>query len=136
MTTFTEGLHGKFIYRVQAKDLAQQWGNPFPVLSTPSLLWLAELAAMKAIEGHLTDDQITLGLAHNSKHLAASFEGADIEVSASLTGRTEKTLDFDVQAYDGSRPIFSGTHSRALISRQRFLDKLDKLRAEILENVG
>ena len=41
MKTLAAGLSAKFSYRVQPKDLAQEWGNPFPVLSTPILLWLS-----------------------------------------------------------------------------------------------
>ena len=82
---------------------------------------------MKAVEGYLAADQITLGLAHNSKHLAASFEGADIEISAALTSWTERTMDFEVKAHDQSRLIMSGVHSRALITRKHFEAKLEKL---------
>jgi fluoroacetyl-CoA thioesterase len=132
MRPLTAGLSATFIHRVQLTDLAQAWGNPFPVLATPILLWLSEIAAMKAVEECLNEDQITLGLAHNSKHLGASFEGADIEISARLTAWTDKTLEFEVQAHDRARLVLSGTHTRAVLPHQRFCEKLDKLRAETL----
>jgi fluoroacetyl-CoA thioesterase len=128
MTPFSEGLTATLRYRVQQRDLASAWGNAFPVLATPILLWLSELVCMKAVEGCIATDQITLGLGHNSRHIGASLEGAEIAVSAVLKAWAEKTLEFTVQAHDRSRLVMEGIHTRALLQRDRFEQKLTALR--------
>lgn len=130
MNHLIQGLNANITYRVKPEDLASAWKNEFPVLATPILLWLSELACMKTVAQYLDAEQITLGLAHNSRHIGASLEGAEISISAILSACTERTLEFSVTAHDQSRLIFEGTHSRALLTRDRFESKLEALRGD------
>ncbi|WP_248747772.1 hypothetical protein [Pseudomonas sp. MWU12-2037] len=111
-------------HTVTPADLASHWRNEMPVLATPILLWLAELVAMKAIEGLMPSSRITLGVAHDSRHLAPTLEGATVSVCATLSSVKGHYLEFSVQASDGLEMIFSGTHTRAIVDRQAFMARI------------
>lgn len=119
------GLKGLLTHKVGPADLATHWQNDIPVFATPILLWLAELACMRAIDNCLEPGQITLGYAHDVRHLAATPAGWTVVIEAELTGIESRLLTFEVRASDGRDAILSGRHTRAIVSRERFLAKLD-----------
>ena len=49
--SFDVGVTGRLVRPVEDSHLATAWENDLPVLSTPILLWWAELAAMDAVAG-------------------------------------------------------------------------------------
>lgn len=104
--------------------MASAWENDAPVLATPILLWFGELACMKVIEGCLGDGMMSVGVGHNSKHLAATPEAFTIEVTATLVNAEGKMLFFSVEARDGVDLIFEGEHSRAVIDAARFRQRI------------
>ena len=48
----------------------------------------------------------------------------EVRAEAEVTEVTDKTITFQVTAYDESGKIGEGTHKRAIITTQRFLDKV------------
>jgi fluoroacetyl-CoA thioesterase len=62
-------------YTVTAEDAAGRWGNDVPVLATPVLLWISEITAMKAVADAISLPWMTVGLAHQSSHLAPTPVG-------------------------------------------------------------
>ncbi|WP_017902169.1 thioesterase family protein [Pseudomonas asplenii] len=114
------GQVGLIRHTVQQIDLATQWSNDIPVLATPILLWLSELAAMMAIEGLLPDGVMTVGIAHDSRHLAPTPPGFIVSVQATVIRVSDKSIEFKVEANDGPQQILSGTHTRAIIDRKDF----------------
>ncbi|KAA0563503.1 hypothetical protein F0342_11835 [Bacillus sp. CH30_1T] len=111
---------------VEEKDLATNWRNDVPVLATPILLWLSEIACMKAIEQEISTDMMTVGYSHHSRHQAASSLGEEVTITATLTRVENKKLCFDVVAHDTNGEIFKGEHERFLIDKNKFLEKLSK----------
>ncbi|KUH39599.1 MULTISPECIES: thioesterase family protein [Streptomyces] len=118
------GRSADVVHRVTDKDAATNWGNDLPVLATPVLLWLSEIASMKVIDPAVTDQDMTVGLAHDSAHLAPTPVGEEVTVSATLTGVEGRKLVFDVVARDAAATVLSGRHTRAVINRARFTEKL------------
>lgn len=118
------GAVGVLEHIVRPVDLATAWANDVPVMATPVLLWLAELACMKAIEGSMPDGRMTLGVAHDMRHLAPTPEGGLITLRAELVESDGKLLTFQVRAHDGSDTVLEGRHTRGLVARQRFLDRV------------
>ena len=118
------GLKGVLSHDVVDADLATNWRNDVPVLATPILLWLAELACMRAIENCLDAELMSLGLGHDSRHLAPTPKGWKVTVEAELVAISEKTLTFDVLATDPQGEIFSGHHTRAIVNRERFIARV------------
>ncbi|MEH1026736.1 hotdog domain-containing protein [Micromonospora profundi] len=110
---------------VQAADCATNWGNDLPVLATPVLLWLAEITAMRVVEDHLAEGEMTVGYGHTATHLAATPQGWTVRLHARLTRVDKKLLHFEVTAEDDRDVVFTGEHIRAVVDRARFVERLD-----------
>jgi fluoroacetyl-CoA thioesterase len=111
-------------------DLATAWSNDLPVVATPVLLWLTEICSMKLLQDELGPGEMCVGYGHDSKHLRPALATPELQVSARLESIQRPFATFEVQVTQAGRVIVSGRHTRAIIERQRFLDKLDELRAQ------
>jgi len=118
------GLRGTAKFTVQPADTAEALGSgDVPVLGTPRLLALIEAAAVAAVRDHLDATQTSVGTAVELQHLAATPVGGSVEAEAVLTAVDDRTLHFDVRAWDSRGDVARGTHTRAVVDRQRFLDR-------------
>ncbi len=110
---------------VQDKDTAIALGSgDMPVLATPAMLALMENAAMLAVQPMLEEGQTTVGSQISSSHLKPSPVGAQVEATALLTAIDGRKLTFTVECHQGDTLLGSGTHTRFIVDRQRFLSKL------------
>jgi predicted thioesterase len=125
------GLTGKSEMIVKEEDLVSQLGEvTVNVLSTPRLIQLLEAAAINAIQDFIPTDQVSLGTEVKIKHLSATPLGMKVTANALLKGVEKNRLIFLVNAYDEKEKVAEGEHERVLISKDRFLQKLDKKRME------
>jgi predicted thioesterase len=123
------GLTGKSEMIVKEEDLVSQLRDvTVNVLSTPRLIQLLEVAAINAIQDFIPTDQVNLGTEVKIKHLSATPLGMKVTASALLKGVEKNRLFFLVTAYDEKEKVAEGEHERVLISKDRFLQKLDKKR--------
>lgn len=118
------GMKATLVHDVRSADLASSWGNDMPVFATPIMLWLAEIACMRAIEPAIDASEITLGYRHEVGHLAPTPESWTVTFTAELVSIEGKMLVFDVAAHDGVDTVLSGRHTRALLGRDRFAEKV------------
>ena len=93
------------------------------VFATPAMVALMENAAMNAVAAHLEAGQTTVGSQITTTHIKPSALGATITATATLTAVEGRKLTFAVEAHDGETLIGSGTHTRYIVSRERFLSK-------------
>ena len=123
------GLIGKSEMIVKDEDLVKQLGDvPVEVLSTPRLIQLLETAAIKAIHEFIPTDQVSVGTEVKVKHLSATPFGMKVTAHALLKGVEKSRLFFLVDAYDEKEKVAEGEHERVLVSRERFLQKVEKKR--------
>jgi fluoroacetyl-CoA thioesterase len=123
------GLTGKAEMVVKEGDLVSRLGGMnVDVLSTPRLIQLLEAAALEAIEGFLLPGQITLGSLLKIRHLSPTPLGMRVTAHAVLKEVDEKRLLFWVDAHDDLEKIAEGEHERILVSKERFLQKIEKKR--------
>ncbi len=96
-----------------------------PVFGTPFMLAMMESAALLCVQPQLPEGKGTVGVDIQSSHLAPTPIGMTVRATARVTGVSEngKLITFQVEACDECGPIGQGTHTRAIISNQRFLDK-------------
>jgi len=96
-----------------------------PVFGTPFMIALMENAALTLLQSFLPEEQGSVGVHLDVKHTAPTPIGMKVAVEAEITAVSEngKMVDFNVTAWDEKGPTGSGTHTRAIISSQRFLDK-------------
>ena len=120
----TVGMTGCVSTSVEREDTALEVGSgSLLVYATPCMVALMEGAACEALAGALSEDQTTVGIELNISHLAATPVGMDVRAEAEVTAVDGKIITFCVTAYDEAGKIGEGTHKRAIITSQRFLDK-------------
>jgi len=123
------GLMGKAEMVVKKGDLVGRLrGMDLDVLSTPRLIQLLEAAAIEAIQGFLQPGQMTLGSLLKIRHLSPTPLGMRVTAHAVLKEVDERRLLFWVDAHDELEKIAEGEHERTLVSRDRFLQKVEKKR--------
>ena len=125
----TVGMTGTASTSVEREDTALEVGSgSLLVYATPCMVALMEGAACEAIADAVSEDKTTVGIELNISHLAATPVGMDVRAEAEVTAVDGNIITFSVVAYDEAGKIGEGTHKRAIVTSQRFLDKTyDKL---------
>jgi predicted thioesterase len=124
------GLIGKSEMVVREEDLVSKLGSiAVDVLSTPRLIQLLEAAAIQAIQEYMAPDQLSLGTQVKIKHLSPTPLGMKVTAHALLKEVDNKRLFFLVDAYDEKDKVAEGEHERILVSKERFVQRVEKKRA-------
>ena len=119
--TLEQGLSASFDYSVREEDLSiALTSGDVPVLSTPRVIAWCEAATMAAIEGHISEQETTVGMRVRVDHVNPSGLGAMIRVSALLTRIDGRR----VSAHDEHSQIAMGQVIRVIVHRQRFLERV------------
>lgn len=120
----TIGMNGKVSTLAQREDTAYEVGSgSLLVYATPCMVALMEGAACEAIAEALPDDKTTVGIELAICHISATPVGMEVYAQAELTEIEKNILTFHVAAFDESGKIGEGTHKRAIVTAQKFLDK-------------
>jgi fluoroacetyl-CoA thioesterase len=124
------GLNGISEMVVAEEDLVSHLGNvSMDVLSTPRLIQLLEAAAIETIKGYVPDGQVSLGTRVNIKHLSATPLGMKVTAHALLRSVEKNRLTFIVDAHDEKEKVAEGEHERILVSKDRFLQRVEEKKA-------
>lgn len=120
----TVGLKAEASTLVETADTALEVGSgSLRVYATPCMAALMEGAACEALEGCLGEEQTTVGIELNLKHVAATPVGMEVRAEAEVTAVEGKIISFAITAYDEAGKIGEAEHKRAIINSQKFLDK-------------
>ena len=120
----TVGMKGTAENLCEREDTALEVGSgSLLVYATPCMAALMEAAACAAIEEALGENETTVGIELNLKHIAATPVGMEVRAEAEVTAVEGKIFTFQITAYDEAGKIGEATHKRALVNSQRFLDK-------------
>jgi len=120
----TVGMKAEVGTLAEREDTAKEVGSgDLLVYATPCMVALMEGAACEAIAEALPDTQTTVGIALNIAHTAATPVGLEVRAEAEVTAVEGKIITFAVRAYDEAGEIGSGTHQRAIVNSQKFLEK-------------
>ena len=118
------GLKGEVSTVVEREDTALEVGSgSLLVYATPCMVAMMEGAACEAIADCLPDNKTTVGTELNISHQSATPVGLEVRAEAEVTSVEGNTITFRVAAFDEAGKIGEGTHKRAVITSQRFLDK-------------
>ena len=118
------GMKGEAGSLVEREDTAKEVGSgDLLVYATPCMVAMMEGAACEAIASGLGDNETSVGIALNIEHTAATPVGLDVRAEAEVTAVEGKIITFTVKAFDEAGEIGSGTHKRAVVNPQKFLDK-------------
>ena len=120
----TVGLKGEVSTEVERADTALEVGSgSLLVYATPCMVALMEGAACEAIAAYLPEEKTSVGIELNISHLSATPVGMEVRAEAELTAVEGSILTFQLTAYDEAGKIGEGTHKRAMVPVQKFLDK-------------
>ena len=118
------GMKGEATTLVEREDTAYEVGSgSLLVYATPCMVALMEGAACDAIASALPEDKTSVGIELNIKHLSATPVGLEVSATAEVTEVDGSIITFHIAAHDESGLIGEGTHKRAVVTTQRFLDK-------------
>lgn len=120
----TVGLKGMASTLVEREDTAYEVGSgELLVYSTPCMIALMEGAACNALEEIIPDEKSSVGIEISISHLSATPVGMEVRAEAEVTAVNGSIVSFAVTAFDETGKIGEGTHKRAIVTTQRFLDK-------------
>ena len=120
----TVGMKGEAGTLVEREDTAMEVGSgSLLVYATPCMVALMEGAACEAIAEALAEDKTTVGIELNIQHTAATPVGLEVRAEAEVTAVDGKIITFALCAFDEAGEIGKGTHKRAIVPVQKFLDK-------------
>lgn len=120
----TVGMKGVASTLVEREDTALEVGSgSLLVYATPCMVALMEGAACEAINTALPEDKTSVGIELSIAHLSATPVGLEVRAEAEVTSIEGSIITFQITAFDEAGKIGEGTHKRAIISTQRFLDK-------------
>ena len=105
-----------------ASSLRFDASDEFPaVYATSRMIALMELAASRVLRPHLEGDELSVGVAVDVLHTAATPPGALVTATARYVGPEGKLFVFEVIATDDAGEIGRGTHKRAVVSTSRLV---------------
>jgi fluoroacetyl-CoA thioesterase len=91
------------------------------IFSTPAMIGLMELTCVRLVESYLDENEQTVGIHVDVRHMAPTNIGQNVTVTAELLEVKDNKLRFSVSAVnDQGVKIGEGTHRRALIDIKQF----------------
>ena len=119
------GMKGQVVNLVEREDTAYEVGSgSLLVYATPCMVALMEGAACEAISEALPEEKTSVGIELNISHLAATPVGLEVHAVAEVTAVESNIITFQLEAFDEKGKIGEGIHKRAIVTAQRFLDKV------------
>jgi predicted thioesterase len=119
------GVKGTYEFVVSREDLAGTVEPSLPlVLATAKMSLAMELAAINALSPYLEADEFSVGVTVNVTHTAATPAGWKVRAEAEVTGGEGRRLEYAVRAFDEKEQIGEGTHTRAVLDRSKFDQRL------------
>jgi fluoroacetyl-CoA thioesterase len=101
------------------------------VYSTPMMILHMEMAAGSAIQSLLPAGHVSVGMAVDIRHLAATPVGRTVRAIARVARVEAKSVVFEVEAWDGDRKIGDGSHRRGVVNVVEFEKRFGVRQPEI-----
>lgn len=109
---------------VEHKDTAAVYGSgALEVFATPAMIAMMEMTSLKCVIDKIGEENTTVGIAVNIKHLKASPVGHTIRCEAKVIEVDRKRLVFEVKCFDGEDLVGEGTHDRFVVNSAKFMSK-------------
>jgi len=100
------------------------------VYGTPTMILHMEMAATSAIASSLPPGFVSVGMMVHVRHLAATPVGRTVRALARVIKVEDKSVLFEVEAWDGDRKIGDGTHRRGVVNVAQFEQRFGVTRSE------
>lgn len=96
------------------------------VFATPMMVALMEKAAAALVQASLPEGYTTVGVKIETSHIAATPIGDQVKAIAKLLQTDGRSFTFEVKAFDSTGLIGEGTHKRASVHAEKFLQKTNE----------
>ena len=119
------GTTSELAFQVETKhaiDFAE--GGMPAILSTPNLVGLLERTAREALAACLDENERSVGIEIELRHLAPTPVGQRVRCTARVIGAEGRQVTFQVEAHDEHELIARGLHIRRVIRVDSFAKKV------------
>ncbi len=118
----TTDLKNKKSITVEHKHSANEYGSGLlDVFSTPAMIALMEQTSNELLMPYLNDNETSVGIEINVKHLKATPVGDTVICYVQLIEIRKNRITFKVEAFDSKGKIGEGIHKRAIVDKQLFM---------------
>lgn len=112
-------------FTVKDEETASAIGSGgLPVLSTPAMIVYMENVAMTLMRKKLNENETTVGIEINARHLAPTAVGQVVQVKAEEVDVQGKISTFVIEASVDGKTIGRAMHKRAIVDRHSFMHRL------------
>jgi len=126
MVQIKVGANFKTTQTVTTNKLASFIGSgTAEVFATPMMLALMENAAFNCLNEFLDESETSVGTAISSSHISATPVGLEVYAVAEITAADGRKIDFKIEAFDSCGKIGEGTHSRFVVDKLKFMQKVN-----------
>lgn len=109
---------------VDGTNLASAVGSGMvDVFATPMMVALFETAASNCVAGFLNEGEVSVGVGINVAHSAPTVRGMTVTATATVTAVDRRSVSFDIEVTDDAGVVGSGTHTRFVVDREKFMAK-------------
>jgi fluoroacetyl-CoA thioesterase len=131
--SITIGAEGSASTVVSLDKTAVEVGSgSLQVYASPMMAALAEAAAIHALAPFIPEGVTTVGTWLQLEHTAPTPIGLTVTAEARVTAYDGRRIDFEIALRDDREPVGFARHSRRLVDRERFLNRVErKLRGEL-----
>ncbi|MFQ5912347.1 MAG: thioesterase family protein [Nitrospinota bacterium] len=121
----TTGLRGEATWPVKEETSTRRWGlEGIAVFATPDMVHLLEKAAHEAVQPHLPEGWMTVGIKVEVSHLAATPVGFTATARAELVEIDRRRLVFRVEVHDELEKVGEGVHERFVVNAAKMHERL------------
>lgn len=97
-----------------------------PVLATAMMIGFVEQTCIEGLRPYLSAGQRTVGTHVDISHVAATPVGMKVTATVELAAIDGKVLVFKVECRDESGIVGAGTHRRAIVDLQKFVQRVEQ----------
>ena len=94
------------------------------VLGTPWMISFMERVSNRLIAERLPDEYLSVGVHVDVEHLAATPMNASVRVRAEVLEVIRNRVRLSIEAWDSTDKIGEGTHLRAVVDKERFMQRV------------
>ena len=120
------GMTNEIEYLVTKDATTAHFSADCPVFATPVMINWIEQTALKLCKQVLPEGYDPVGTFVNIKHLAPTPMGMKVRVCVEVGEVNGKLLTFNVKVYDEKTKVGEGTHGRAIVNVEKFVENLRK----------
>ncbi|MEM2922911.1 MAG: thioesterase family protein [Candidatus Nitrosocaldus sp.] len=118
------GIEMERVVNVDSSMVIDFLGDDGRVLSTPSMIDAMERLCREMVKPYLKEDEDTVGIRIDAKHIAPTPLGMSIRVHTLLASIDGRRLVFHIDVHDEYEKVGEAVHERFVISKSRFVERV------------